>query len=343
MQCANHYCAADGFQMFTDGITNKLVACSVGEGMSEHHGGDVVLVRVYGKKTDLLIDRKAETRNLKVMHSAGYAPRLYATFNNGLAYEFVPGDTLTTETCHTPAIFPLVATMMARMHRLECGDAPHEPMVWAKARHFINLAPDVFSKPDKQHRFEELKLPSKEQLETELSLLESQLRPLNSPLVFSHNDLLLGNVVYDETKGAVTFIDYEYAAYNHQAFDIGNHFNEFAGVSNVDYSLYPDQKFQRAWLQVYLREYKTLAPHSLSNGQDENGHSDEPSDEEVGRMLVMVNKFALASHFLWATWALVQAEHSTIDFDYLGYASTRLSEYFARKDEFLTMEYSADQ
>lgn len=29
--------------------------------------------------------------------------------------------------------------------------------------------------------------------------------------------------------GHVRFIDYEYAGYNYQAFDIGNHFNEFAG------------------------------------------------------------------------------------------------------------------
>lgn len=29
--------------------------------------------------------------------------------------------------------------------------------------------------------------------------------------------------------GNVKFIDYEYAGYNYQAFDIGNHFNEFAG------------------------------------------------------------------------------------------------------------------
>lgn len=29
--------------------------------------------------------------------------------------------------------------------------------------------------------------------------------------------------------GRVCFIDYEYAGYNYQAFDIGNHFNEFAG------------------------------------------------------------------------------------------------------------------
>jgi len=30
-------------------------------------------------------------------------------------------------------------------------------------------------------------------------------------------------------QGMVKFIDYEYADYNYQAFDIGNHFNEFAG------------------------------------------------------------------------------------------------------------------
>lgn len=32
-------------------------------------------------------------------------------------------------------------------------------------------------------------------------------------------------------SGHVRFIDYEYSSYNYQAFDIGNHFNEFAGLS----------------------------------------------------------------------------------------------------------------
>lgn len=37
----------------------------------------------------------------------------------------------------------------------------------------------------------------------------------------------------------VKFIDYEYADYNYQAFDIGNHFNEFAGGSFKIASIYP--------------------------------------------------------------------------------------------------------
>ena len=37
--------------------------------------------------------------------------------------------------------------------------------------------------------------------------------------------------------GHVRFIDYEYAGYNYQAFDIGNHFNEFAGERALPFGL----------------------------------------------------------------------------------------------------------
>lgn len=64
-------------------------------------------------------------------------------------------------------------------------------------------------------------------LREELALLQSELSSVGSPIVFCHNDLLLANVIHRPTS--VTFIDYEYASYNYQAFDIGNHFDEFAG------------------------------------------------------------------------------------------------------------------
>lgn len=52
---------------------------------------------------------------------------------------------------------------------------------------------------------------------------------LKSPVVFAHNDLLLGNVIYTADRNKISFIDFEYAAFNYQAYDIGNHFAEFAG------------------------------------------------------------------------------------------------------------------
>ncbi|XP_066999642.1 ethanolamine kinase isoform X2 [Anabrus simplex] len=248
------------FKVFTDGITNKLLGCFYADAPD-----DVILVRVYGQKTDLLIDRNAETRNIQLLHAFGYAPNLYATFTNGLAYEYVPGEILMEDTCLDPQVFPLVAVMMANMHRVDCGpDVPKEPCMWTKTCQFMNIMPDKFSDVEKHARFVKL-IPNRQKLQQEYELLKSELMDLGSPVVFSHNDLLLGNIIYNSKKECVTFIDYEYASYNYQAFDIGNHFAEFAGVSEVDYSRYPSPEFQRQWLRIYLEAYLNPVEASEKN------------------------------------------------------------------------------
>ena len=82
---------------------------------------------------------------------------------------------------------------------------------------------------------------------------------------------------------------------------------QFLGVASVDYTNYPSSEFQRSWLKVYLEEYKS----------NENCVS-EVSDVDIEELYVQVNKFALVAHLFWASWALVQAEHSNIDFDFIG-------------------------
>lgn len=47
----------------TDGITNKLILC---KHMSNDAKEEQVLVRIYGHKTDLLIDREAEKRFVNI-------------------------------------------------------------------------------------------------------------------------------------------------------------------------------------------------------------------------------------------------------------------------------------
>lgn len=122
--------------------------------------------------------------------------------------------------------------------------------------------------------------------------------------------------------GNVKFIDYEYTGYNYQAYDIGNHFNEFAGLNEVDYSHYPERDFQLQWLRSYLEAYK-----------EHKGQGSAVTDREVEILYVQVNQFALASHFFWGLWALIQARFSTIDFDFLGYAVLRFNQYFKMKPE----------
>lgn len=81
-------------------------------------------------------------------------------------------------------------------------------------------------------------LPPLEEVRKELDRLYSAVNKIQSPVVFAHNDLLLGNILYDpSSESKVTFIDYEYADYNFQAYDIGNHFDEFAGTFSICLSL----------------------------------------------------------------------------------------------------------
>lgn len=55
------------------------------------------------------------------------------------------------------------------------------------------------------------------------------------------------------------------------------------------------------WLKTFLEE--------KTGGQVE--------EKEIEKLYVQVNKFSLLSNFFWGVWALVQAAHSTIDFDFL--------------------------
>ena len=48
-----------------------------------------------------------------------------------------------------------------------------------------------------------------------------------------------------------SFIDFEYAGYNSRGFDLGNHFNEYAGF-DVDWSLFPNEERMQWFISHYL-------------------------------------------------------------------------------------------
>lgn len=76
------------------------MACYVEEDMQ-----DCVLVRVYGERTELLVDRENEVRNFQLLRAHGCAPRLYCTFQNGLCYEYMQGVALGPEHIREPRLF----------------------------------------------------------------------------------------------------------------------------------------------------------------------------------------------------------------------------------------------
>ncbi|XP_069731702.1 ethanolamine kinase 2 [Phaenicophaeus curvirostris] len=313
-------------KLFTDGITNKLVACYTDEGMA-----DAVLVRVYGRKTELFVDRETELRNFQVLRAHGCAPDLYCAFQNGFCYQFLPGIALGPDHVRDPHIFRLVAQEMARVHAIHANGSLPKPILWQKLHKYLTLVKTDLS-PKVSNPSLQQDVPSLEMLEQELAWMKETLSQLGSPVVLCHNDLLCKNIIYDRTQEHVRFIDYEYTGYNYQAFDIGNHFNEFAGVKEVDYRLYPSKETQLQWLRSYLQAYKQLTQ------QDRGGTG--VSEEELETLYVQVNKFSLASHFLWACWGLIQDKYSTIDFNFLRYAKLRFKQYFKMKPVVTAMQIS---
>lgn len=88
-----------------------------------------------------------------MLNRVGLAPNLYATFDNGLAYKFVPGCTLSAETVILPHIYQLVAKKMAQLHKVVVPNEIRETCLWNKLEKFLNLVPDVFSDEIKHQKF----------------------------------------------------------------------------------------------------------------------------------------------------------------------------------------------
>uniref|UniRef100_A0A8C1KHN7 ethanolamine kinase n=1 Tax=Cyprinus carpio TaxID=7962 RepID=A0A8C1KHN7_CYPCA len=266
-------------KLFTDGTTNKLVGCYVEDCLD-----DVVLVRVYGNKTELIVDRDNELKSFQVLHANGCAPRLYCTFQNGICYEFMQGRALDTQDVRDPVLLRLIAREMARIHAIHAhnGCIP-KPNLWIKMRKYFSLVATEFTDQASNIRIQQ-EVPSQEVLEQEMMWMKEHLSQLGSPVVLCHNDLLCKNIIHNAKEGHVRCIDYEYSSYNYQAFDIGNHFNEFAGMSEPDYNLYPSREMQLDWLHTYLQAYKLFTKKG-----------EEVSQLELETLYVQVNKFALVS------------------------------------------------
>ncbi|XP_075191756.1 ethanolamine kinase 2 [Anomaloglossus baeobatrachus] len=301
-------------KLFTDGITNKLLACYVDPCMK-----DAVLVRIYGKRTELFVDREDEVTSFRLLQSHGCAPELYCTFQNGLCYEFMRGLALGPEHVRQPHILRLIALEMAKYHCIPAqnGCLP-KASLWQKLNKYLSILRTEEGPQDRLLAG----IPSLKVMEEELFWLQKYLPSLESPIVFCHNDLLCKNVIYNEGEGLVRFIDYEYAGYNYQAYDIANHFNEFAGVNEPDYRLFPDRETQLDWLRHYLVACKRL-----------KGEKEEPQDKEVDDLYIQVNQFVLAAHFFWGLWALIQHRFSDIDFNFAQYAMLRFQQYFHVKPQ----------
>jgi thiamine kinase-like enzyme len=85
---------------------------------------------------------------------------------------------------------------------------------------------------------------------------------VNSPVVFSHNDLQEGNILirpeFECENDKLVLIDFEYCSYNYRGFDLANHFCEWSYNYNV--ALYPNFVYTRTDLPTHEEKVCKLSP-----------------------------------------------------------------------------------
>jgi ethanolamine kinase len=100
---------------------------------------------------------------------------------------------------------------------------------------------------------------------------------------------------------------------NYYLYDIANHFVEYAGVENADFTIYPTRNEQKRWLKFYFQT--------------------RPVNDQIinDDLCHLIDQFSGLAHLMWGLWALVQSHLSQLDFDYVDYAKQRLGCYYRLK------------
>ena len=308
-------------KVFDTGITNKMYGY-IDETCKDKN--DMILVRMYGKNTEFIINRTKELETHIKLSKAGFAAPVYCTINNGYIYGFLAGGTLTIESVRDPKVATLIARSLAQLHAKVPVDEDAQPVFYPRLNEWLRQIPDYFT-TDKLKCLNGV-VEGKAGLVREINALHGKITANEDLLIgFCHNDLLLENIIHNTDKATVSFIDYEYGSCNHLAFDIGNHFAEYSGMTNVDFNLYPDESYQRWWLKFYLEEYHKCKDLGAV------------TEEHITVLYKQANFFSLCAHIWWGIWALIQSINSEIDFDYADYSRMKLEEYFKQKEKFFDL------
>eukprot|EP00897_Mesotaenium_endlicherianum_P001182 jgi/Mesen1/11064/ME000099S10495 len=290
-------------------LTNKVFECH----WPRKDGKEPVkvIVRIYGEGVDSFFRRDDEVKTFERMSAAGQGPKLLARFPNGRVEEFLHSRTLTAPEMRRPEVYLQIAAKMRSFHRLPMP-GPQESRLWKRLRQWLATSLKVAT----GSQVAEFGL---EKLGSEIDALEMKLAGDGLERVgFCHNDLQYGNIMIDDSSSTVTLIDYEYACHNAIAFDIANHFCEWAADYHsetphvLDYSKYPDYDTRCSFVRAYLR------------GQDHG----EVLEREVESLVADCEMYALLSHIHWGLWGIISAASSSIDFNFLEYSRQRFGKYW---------------
>jgi thiamine kinase-like enzyme len=323
-----------------DGVVDASQATlrQLGGAMSNHvfrltssrAGAQPLLLRIYGCAAEgsdadaaALFSRAAEVATAEAVAALGVGPNVFVSFRNGRLEELLDAAPLSAPAMRSPAVASAVAAELARFHAgaAACGRLGGGACaLWPRLRRWLALARDAAASQPPGAARDALRARLDAQ-PAALDALEATLAPWaasgapGAATVFAHADLQHNNILaLAHPSTSVALVDYEYALRAPAAFDIGNHFCEWAadyaddapgGMLNYP-ERYPGRAAREAFCAAYLGAGATAA-HAAALAAAADAH-------------------ALASHVHWALWGVVQSRASSVDFDFIAYAHARFDE-----------------
>lgn len=319
------------------GLSNLLFRCSlpnhlpsVGEEPRE------VLLRLYGAILQGVDSLVLESVMFAILAERSLGPQLYGVFPEGRLEQYLPSRPLKTQELQDPVLSGAIATKMARFHGMEMPFTKEPHWLFGTMERYLKQIQDLPSTGLPQMNLLEMY-----SLKDEMGNLRKLLDATPSPVVFCHNDIQEGNILLlsePENDDSLMLVDFEYSSYNYRGFDIGNHFCEWV----YDYT-HEEWPFYKARPTDYPTRGQQLhfIRHYLAEVQKGQIRSEEEQKKLEEDLLIEVNRYALASHFFWGLWSILQASMSTIEFGYLEYAQSRFQFYFQQKEQLTSFHPSS--
>ncbi|KAG7522008.1 hypothetical protein JOB18_011309 [Solea senegalensis] len=316
------------------GLSNLLYLCSLPEHV--HTVGTeprLVLLRVYGAILQGVDSLVLESVMFSILAERCLGPKLYGIFPEGRLEQYLPNTRMRTEQLSDPTISAEIATKVAHFHEMVMPFNKEPKWLFGTIDKYMDQVMKLnFVRDAHLKKYKKL---MKMNLVAELESLRELLAATPSPVVFCHNDIQEGNILMLDNKDQpstdkLMLIDFEYSSYNYRGFDFGNHFCEW--MYNYTYDQWP---FYKATPENYPTREQQL--HFIRNYlAEQRRHSDIPTDQAQIEedMIIEANRYALASHFLWGLWSIIQAKISKIEFGYMDYAQCRFDAYFKQKKLF---------
>ena len=187
----------------------------------------IFIIRFYGEKTELLIDRKIEKKIMDYLNNI--APKILKEYDNCRIEEYFEG----VNNVHPSKYQKYLCKTLKIIHNLSPID--NLPFFW--------------------DRFYKWKQQTNHPYQKEIDEVLNKIKSFNSKYwnqeVLGHGDLTIGNILLKNEK--VKLIDYEYSCILPRAFDIANHLCEYEGLESDNF-IYPDKDIRISLIKNYIEE-----------------------------------------------------------------------------------------